>query len=160
MIAGRRLHVTFICYGNICRSPMAANMFAHQIRERGLEERVRVSSAGTHGHKHAGQGAHRDTVRVLQEHGYPTGHSATQVDLGHAAADLVVAMDRTNVLFLKRAWPRLDTGRFHLLRTFDAEFSGSAPDIPNPWASGTTTFEACFDTIKSALPGLHRWLAV
>ena len=29
------LHVTFICSGNICRSPMAEKMFAHQINERG-----------------------------------------------------------------------------------------------------------------------------
>ena len=30
------LHVTFVCSGNICRSPMAEKMFAHQIDERGL----------------------------------------------------------------------------------------------------------------------------
>jgi hypothetical protein len=32
---------------NICRSPMAEKMFAHQIRERGLADSVRVTSAGT-----------------------------------------------------------------------------------------------------------------
>ena len=32
------LHVTFICSGNICRSPMAEKMFAHQISERGLAD--------------------------------------------------------------------------------------------------------------------------
>ena len=30
------LHVTFVCSGNICRSPMAEKMFAHQISQRGL----------------------------------------------------------------------------------------------------------------------------
>ncbi len=34
----QRLHITFICSGNICRSPMAAKMFAHQIAERGLDD--------------------------------------------------------------------------------------------------------------------------
>ena len=47
------LHVTFICSGNICRSPMAEKMFAHQIDERGLAGVVRVTSAGTGGW-HAG----------------------------------------------------------------------------------------------------------
>ena len=50
------LHVTFVCSGNICRSPMAEKMFAHQIRERGLADVVRVSSAGTGGW-HAGDEA-------------------------------------------------------------------------------------------------------
>lgn len=55
------LHVTFVCSGNICRSPMAEKMFAHQIRERGLADMVRVSSAGTGGW-HAGDGR----VRMLR----------------------------------------------------------------------------------------------
>ena len=42
-----RLHVTFVCTGNICRSPMAEKMFADQIRQRGLGDAVRVTSAGT-----------------------------------------------------------------------------------------------------------------
>ena len=44
-----RLHITFVCTGNICRSPMAEKMFAHQITQRGLHDAVRVTSAGTAG---------------------------------------------------------------------------------------------------------------
>ena len=71
------LHVTFVCTGNICRSPMAEKMFAHQIAERGLTELVRVNSAGTGGW-HAGSGADVRAVRVLHERGYPTAHRAAQ----------------------------------------------------------------------------------
>ena len=39
------LHVTFICSGNICRSPMAEKMFAHQISERGLTDEARLPRA-------------------------------------------------------------------------------------------------------------------
>ncbi|MDM2421263.1 protein tyrosine phosphatase, partial [Mycobacteroides abscessus] len=38
------LHVTFVCTGNICRSPIAEKMLAHQLAERGLADRVRVTS--------------------------------------------------------------------------------------------------------------------
>ena len=69
----QRLHITFICSGNICRSPMAAKMFAHQIAERGLDDVVRVSSAGTGGW-HAGDSADERTIHVLRRHGYPTDH--------------------------------------------------------------------------------------
>jgi protein-tyrosine phosphatase len=41
------LHVTFICTGNICRSPMAEKIFAAHLARAGLAGRVRVSSAGT-----------------------------------------------------------------------------------------------------------------
>ena len=70
------LHVTFVCSGNICRSPMAEKMFAHQIRERGLADVVRVSSGGTGGW-HAGDGADSRACLVLRERGYPTDHVAS-----------------------------------------------------------------------------------
>ena len=62
------LHVTFVCTGNICRSPMAEKMFAHQIRERGLADAVRVTSAGT-GNWHVGNCADERANRVLRAHG-------------------------------------------------------------------------------------------
>src|SRR3954452_16310892 len=89
------LHVTFVCSGNICRSPMAAKMFAHQIDERGLAGLVRVTSAGTGGW-HAGDRADDRAGRVLHDHGYPSSHQAAQVDDDHLAADLVIAMGRNH----------------------------------------------------------------
>src|SRR3954468_9648372 len=93
------LHVTFVCSGNICRSPMAEKMFAHQIDQRGLADVVRVTSAGT-GSWHAGDGADERTDHVLREHGYPTAHQAAQVTDDHLAADLVIAMGRNHTRIL------------------------------------------------------------
>lgn len=64
------LHVTFVCTGNICRSPMAEKMFAHQLKQRGLADKVRVTSAGT-GNWHVGSCADERANRVLRAHGYP-----------------------------------------------------------------------------------------
>jgi protein-tyrosine phosphatase len=64
-------HATFACSGNICRSPTAEKMFAHQIHRRGLGEQVEVSSAGTGG-RHAGAGADRRAKGALRAHRYPT----------------------------------------------------------------------------------------
>ncbi|MDI5980588.1 protein tyrosine phosphatase, partial [Amycolatopsis magusensis] len=50
------LHVSFVCSGNICRSPMAALVFREQLRRAGLADRVRVSSAGI-GPWHVGEPA-------------------------------------------------------------------------------------------------------
>ncbi|MGL5442925.1 MAG: protein tyrosine phosphatase, partial [[Mycobacterium] stephanolepidis] len=88
-------HVTFVCTGNICRSPIAEKMLAHQLAERGLADRVRVSSAGT-GDWHAGQPADERAASVLAEYGYPTDHRAAQVDDDHLSADLIIALARNH----------------------------------------------------------------
>ena len=90
------LHVTFVCTGNICRSPMAEKMFAHQILARGLADAVRVTS-GDLLSWHIGECADERTNRVLRAHGYPTKHVAAQVSAEHLSADLVVALDRNHV---------------------------------------------------------------
>ena len=92
--------VLMVCMGNICRSPMAEKMFAHQISERGLGDAVRVTSAGTGGW-HAGEPADRRASHVLRAHGYPTSHRAAQIDEDHLSADLVIALGRNHVRMLK-----------------------------------------------------------
>ena len=104
------LHVTFICSGNICRSPMAEKMFAHQIKERGLSDAVRVTSAGTGGW-HAGDPADQRASHVLHQHGYPSAHRAAQIDGEHLSADLVVALGRNHVRMLREmGFPRTRSG--------------------------------------------------
>ncbi|HQD16873.1 MAG TPA: hypothetical protein PLY54_15610, partial [Ottowia sp.] len=41
--------VTFVCMGNICRSPTAHGVFRDRVARAGWADRVRVDSAGTHG---------------------------------------------------------------------------------------------------------------
>ena len=93
------LHITFVCTGNICRSPMAEKMFAHQIHERGLQDRVRVTSAGT-GDWHVGSEADERANRVLRAHGYSTIHTAAQLADVHLSADLLVALGRNHARML------------------------------------------------------------
>ena len=149
------LHVTFVCSGNICRSPMAEKMFAHQIRERGLADRVRVTSAGT-GSWHAGDGADRRANRVLQAHGYPTDHVAAQVDADHLSADLVVALGRNHMRILTQLG--VEPERVRMLRSFDPRSGTHALDVEDPYYGGLTDFEDVFVVIEAALPGLHDWV--
>lgn len=149
------LHITFVCSGNICRSPMAEKMFAHQIAERGLADRVRVSSAGTGGW-HAGAGADRRAVRVLRLRGYPGDHVAAQVDAGHLDADLVVALGRNHQRILADLGVPAD--RLRMLRSFDPRSGAHPPDVEDPYYGGDADFETAFEVIEAALPGLHAWV--
>lgn len=150
-----RLHVTFVCSGNICRSPMAEKMFAHQISERGLGDLVRVTSAGT-GNWHAGEGADVRATRVLRDHGYPTAHRAAQVNDDHLSADLVVALGRNHQRLLRQLG--VDDGRLRMLRSFDPRSGAHTPDVEDPYYGDHSDFQTAFVVIEAALPGLHDWV--
>ena len=149
------LHVTFVCSGNICRSPMAENMFAHQIAQRGLADVVRVSSAGT-GDWHTGAGADDRAVRVLRERGYPTAHRAAQVGADHLSADMVVALGRNHLRMLTDFGVQPD--RLRMLRSFDPRSGAHALDVEDPYYGDHADFEDVFTVIDAALPGLHTWV--
>nr|WP_090277804.1 low molecular weight protein-tyrosine-phosphatase [Mycolicibacterium komanii]CRL72789.1 protein-tyrosine-phosphatase [Mycolicibacterium komanii] len=149
------LHVTFVCSGNICRSPMAEKMFAHQISERGLGHVVRVTSAGTGGW-HAGEPADRRATHVLRQHGYPTAHRAAQVNEDHMSADLVIALGRNHVRMLKDLG--VPAERLRMLRSFDPRSGAHALDVEDPYYGDHADFEDVFAVIEASLPGLHEWV--
>lgn len=149
------LHVTFVCSGNICRSPMAEKMFAHQLDQRGLADAVRVSSAGTGGW-HAGDSADDRASSVLHGHGYPTSHRAAQLDDDHLGADLIVAMGRNHVRILRDLGASSD--RVRMLRSFDPRSGAHALDVEDPYYGTTVDFEDVLAVIETALPGLHDWV--
>ncbi|QOV97137.1 low molecular weight protein-tyrosine-phosphatase [Rhodococcus pyridinivorans] len=149
MDADDRFHVTFVCTGNICRSPMAEKIFAEHLRREGLDERVRVSSAGTHGW-HVGSEADPRTDAVLQRHGYPTGHCAAKLGAEHLAADLVVAMTTTHERTLAQLGVPSD--RRVLLRSFDPDADDDS--VPDPYYDSLDEFEQVREQIEAAVPGL------
>lgn len=149
------VHVTFVCSGNICRSPMAEKMFAHQIFERGLGDVVRVTSGGTGGW-HSGDGADSRAVQVLRANGYPTAHSAAQVGDDHLAADMVVAMGRNHTRILGDLG--VDRERLRMMRSFDPRSGAHALDVEDPYYGNVADFEETFRVIELSLPGLHEWV--
>ncbi|MEO6089442.1 MAG: protein tyrosine phosphatase, partial [Umezawaea sp.] len=93
------MHVTFVCTGNICRSPVAAIVFREHVRRAGLD--VEVSSAGTGGW-HVGDAADERAARSLVDAGYASEHVAAQVGEVHLGADLLVALDSGHARELRR----------------------------------------------------------
>jgi len=149
------LHITFICSGNICRSPMAEKMFAHELEQRGLAGVVRVSSAGTGGW-HAGDPADERARHVLRGHGYPSSHQAAQVDEDHLAADMIVAMGRNHARMLSEMG--VPTERLRMLRSFDPRSAAHPLDVEDPYYGTLDDFEDVFTVIAASLPGLHEWV--
>ncbi|MBB5891556.1 protein-tyrosine phosphatase [Kutzneria kofuensis] len=146
--------VSFICSGNICRSPMAELVFREHLREAGLADIVEVNSAGT-GPWHVGEPADERARRTLARHGYPTDHVAAQVDNRHLGADLLVAMDSGHARTLRRIAD--DPTRVRLLRSFDPD-AGEDVDVPDPYYGEPAGFEEVLAMIEAASPGLMTWV--
>jgi protein-tyrosine phosphatase len=146
------VHVTFVCTGNICRSPMAEKIAAAYLHEAGLDSAVRVSSAGIDGW-HEGEGADPRTVAELDAHGYDSEHEAAQVGDNHLAADLIVALDTGHV----RQLLQLDAPaeKIALLRSFDDEAEDES--VADPYYSSDDAFTEVREQIEAAMPGLVRW---
>ncbi len=147
------LHVTFICTGNICRSPMAEKIFAAHLERAGLADRVRVSSAGTTAW-HVGSDADPRTTAVLARHGYPIGHVAAMIGPDHLDADLLIALDGGHMRDLTRLG--VPGARRRLLRSFDPH--APVPDVSDPYYGDDRDFEIVREKIEAAVPGLLNWV--
>ena len=149
------LHVTFVCTGNICRSPMAEKMFADQISRRGLADVVRVTSAGT-GHWHVGDGADE---------------RATPCCTATAIRPSTAPPRWATTTWAPIWWWRSGRNHMRMLATSASTPRGCgccgrstparaahAPDVEDPYYGDHADFEETFTVIEAALPGLHDWV--
>src|SRR6478672_1093739 len=137
-MSSRPLHVTFVCSGNICRSPMGHVILQRLVDDAGIAEDVRVSSSGT-GDWHVGEHADPRTVEVLAEHGYDgSRHRAREFDPDEFDdLDLVLASDEGHV------------------RTFDPEaVAAGTLETGDPWYGGPEHFARCFAEVEAACHGI------
>jgi protein-tyrosine phosphatase len=142
--------VVFVCSGNICRSPLAEKVFAREVEQAGLADRVEVASAGT-GPWHVGDPADERAAALLVEHGYADAHVARQVDDELLAADLLVALDEGHLRALRRLVA--DPDRVRLLRSFDPAAPPRA-GVPDPYYGGPDGFVEVLTMVRAAMPGL------
>ncbi|MHA6783749.1 low molecular weight protein-tyrosine-phosphatase [Pseudonocardia saturnea] len=148
------MHVVFVCTGNICRSPIAATVFAAELDRAGLADGVRVSSAGTGGW-HVGSPTDDRAAALLRAEGYPDAHSARQVDAEQLGADLLVALDHSHLRALRSMVPEPD--RVRLLRSFDPAAPEDA-EVPDPYYGGDDGFVEVLAMVRAAMPGLLDWV--
>lgn len=131
--------VLMVCLGNICRSPTAEAALRDMAAKRGVD--VTVTSAGTGGW-HEGQPADARMRDAATAGGLDLSHHvARQVDVKMMRdADLILAMDRTNLLELQRiADERRIATPIRLFRAIDPEVTDDR-DVPDPYYGGEDGF--------------------
>ena len=123
--------VIFVCWGNICRSPMAEFVARKVFANEGLD--ARITSAGVSDEEHGGPMDSR-ARSVLKSHGYPcSGHNAHQIDGSEImSADLVIAAEPRHIQMMKRMAP--DADNLRLIRDYDPNCT---PGMARPTGSRT-----------------------
>jgi len=150
-VTAATVKVVFVCWGNICRSPIAERVAERAAADAGLSD-VEFTSAAT-SREEIGAPIDPRARRVLAEHGYRTdGHSAHQITAAEIAdADLVVAAEPLHVDRMLRMAPKADN--LSLLSDYDP---GAEPGsgLPDPWYGGDEGFEDTLAAVEAAMPGV------
>ncbi|MDO5093758.1 MAG: low molecular weight protein-tyrosine-phosphatase [Propionibacteriaceae bacterium] len=146
--------LVFVCWGNICRSPMAERVARGMAAERGLD--VDVDSVGLSSEE-TGNPIDRRAAAVLREAGYATdGHRARRVTVDDlAGADLVVAAEGFHISRLQQLYPR---GTYALLNDFNPAMP-KGEDLQDPWYGPASGFADTLADIEAAMPGILDALA-
>jgi protein-tyrosine phosphatase len=145
------VRVVFVCWGNICRSPIAERVAEKMAADQGLTG-VQFTSAAT-STEELGAPMDRRAAAVLRERGYRSGdHVAHQIDATEiAAADLVVAMEDIHV----RKMLAMDPGaeNLSLLTEYDPTASPGS-GVPDPWYGTQAGFYDTLAAVEAAVPGV------
>ncbi|MFB4320097.1 low molecular weight protein-tyrosine-phosphatase [Actinomadura sp. 21ATH] len=145
--------VTFVCTGNICRSPMAEWVLRHHVEEEGLD--VEVDSSGT-GNWHVGDDADARTVQALLRAGYRSAHVARQFEAAwFDRYDMIIALDKGHARALRAMAPGTEEReKIRLLREFDPAADPGDLDVPDPYYGGVADFDLVLEQVEAAMPGL------
>ena len=145
--------VLFLCTGNICRWPTATGVFRHRARLAGLEDSIRIDSAGTHDY-HAGEPADPRAAAAARRRGIDiSDHCARRIGPpDFHLFERILAMDRGHLRLLQRMKPDGAPSRLELLMSYAPHLGRE--EVPDPYYAGDEAFESVLDMVETACDGL------
>ncbi|WP_295718492.1 low molecular weight protein-tyrosine-phosphatase [uncultured Halovibrio sp.] len=145
--------ILFVCLGNICRSPTAQGVFAKQLQDAGLQDRIRIDSAGT-GYWHVGKSPDPRATDAARQRGIDlTDQRARQVSLeDFYTFDHILAMDLANHGDLRAMAPPNADASVELFLSYARH--ADTQEVPDPYYGGESGFARVLDLITDAGEGL------
>ena len=141
--------IIFVCFGNICRSPMAEFVMKHLVARAGLEKNFLIESAGCH--PSVGTPMSEGTARELRKNNIPFTRRTSKLLLesDYKKFDYLIGLDRSNVWDMQDICGGDPDKKIFLLM----EFAGENRDVADPWY--TDDYAA---TYKDCLIGCEAFL--
>ena len=142
--------VLFVCWGNICRSPMAEYIMKDMVKKAGLSERIYVESAAT-STEELGNPVYPPAREELKLHGIDCkGHHARQVrSSDYDKFDYIIAMEDIHYQIMKN---RFFGGRGDKITLCMDYSSKPGSQIADPWYTGD--FVTAYNQIEEGCRGL------
>ena len=142
------MRILMVCFGNICRSPLAEGILQQKAAAAGLD--WEIDSAGTNGH-HIGEAPHHLSQKVARSHGLDisrqrarkfTAADFQRFDKIYAMADDVI--DDIRCI----AGQQFDAAKVDLL--MNELHPGKDEDIPDPWYGPEPGYHEVYNMIDAA----------
>lgn len=147
------IKILFVCYGNICRSPMAEYILKDMVKKQKIGDQFDIDSAAT-SREEIGNDIHYGTRNKLREKKIPCGnHKARQITKeDYKKFDYIIGMEEANIRSIKKIVGEDKENKiFRLL-----DFSKTPRDIADPWY--TANFDKTYEDIVEGLEGFMRYL--
>lgn len=145
------IKVLFICWGNICRSPMGEFILKDMVSKRGIADQFHIESAAT-SREEIGNPVYPPARAELAKHGIAcNGHHARQVKKeDYDAFDCIIGMEDIHIRIMKdRFFGGDPEEKLHLCMGFAGEPGGQVDD---PWYTGD--FTGVYRQIERACEGI------
>lgn len=140
--------VLFVCTGNICRSPTAHAILRDMVRQRGMDDIVKVDSAGTTSY-HVGECADDRSCATARRYGVLMDDlRARQFCPDDWRADLILVAGSDHFQFLRKQVPPHWLGELAMILP--------QQDVPDPYYGGQAGFDEVFQLLQIAC---SEWLS-
>jgi protein-tyrosine-phosphatase len=139
------MNIIFVCYANMCRSPLAEGIFKQLLERSGKSDSVIVSSAGIHAYE--GSLPASKSIQVAKERGIDiSGYGSIQLTKEMVRrADLIITLDKSVKHHILSYYTN-DSERVFTLKECAGETEDL--DVNDPYGLSTEAFRRCADEIE------------
>lgn len=136
------INVLFVCYGNICRSPMGEFILKDLVKKNNIENKFKIESAGTSAEE-LGNPVYYLAREKLQQHNIScNGKVARQLNKNdYEKYDYILAMEDSNVIDISRIFNKDIEGKVYRF----LDFTENPRNIDDPWY--TRNFDKAYNEI-------------